>query len=47
MLLDEPDEDTVEGLINKLAQVAMRRQYAGKANEVRRLAKKLKESIIP
>ncbi len=43
MLLDEPDEDSVEGLIRKLALVAMRAQYRGKAADVRRLARKLEE----
>ncbi len=47
VLLDEPNEDSVEGLINKMAQVAMRRQYLGKAGDIRRLARKLKEMVIP
>ncbi len=42
VLLDEPNEDTVNGLIGKLAQTAIRPQFRGKADIVRRLTRKLR-----
>ncbi len=42
MLLDEPDEDTVEGCINKQVQIAMRTRCRGKNADVQRIANKLR-----